>query len=123
MKNPWKKLSSRIAYTNPWMTIREDKVIRPDGKKGIYGLMLAPGPSVFVIALTKDKKIYLVKQFRYTFQKPSWELPAGNAGKDKPLAAAKRELWEETGLTANHWKLFGKTEALNVFSYWPASNW
>ena len=39
--NPWKTLSSRVVYTNPWITVREDQVIRPDGAPGVatnYGV-------------------------------------------------------------------------------------
>ena len=57
--NPWKTLSSRIAYSNPWMSVREDEVIRPDGNPGIYGVIetrIATG----VVALTPDGEVYLI---------------------------------------------------------------
>ena len=37
--NPWKTLDSKIVYENPWIRVREDQVIRPDGKPGIYGVV------------------------------------------------------------------------------------
>ncbi|NLF58413.1 MAG: DNA mismatch repair protein MutT, partial [Candidatus Hydrogenedens sp.] len=50
-QNPWKTLGSRVVYRNPWITVREDEVIRPDGLPGIYGVVetrIAAG----VLALT-----------------------------------------------------------------------
>src|SRR6516162_2762803 len=37
--NPWRRLSRRVAYENPWICVNEDQVIRPDGKNGIYGVV------------------------------------------------------------------------------------
>ena len=38
-RNPWRTLSSRVVYCNAWLVLREDKVIRPDGAEGIYGVV------------------------------------------------------------------------------------
>ena len=38
-RNPWRRLSSRPIYGNPWIKVREDQVIRPDGNPGIYGVV------------------------------------------------------------------------------------
>ena len=97
MHNPWKTLSSRIVYKNPWITLREDDVITPSGNKGIYGVVdckIATG----VVALTKESNIVLVGQYRYTMHEYSWEIIEGGteAGED-PKEAAKRELQEEAG--------------------------
>ncbi|RMG43172.1 MAG: NUDIX hydrolase [Candidatus Dadabacteria bacterium] len=104
-RNPWKKLASRQVYSNPWMTVREDSVIRPDGQEGIYGVVetkLATG----VVALDDDDRIYLVGQYRYTVDKYSWEIIEGAARDgESPLEAAKRELKEEAGISAADWKL------------------
>ena len=37
--NPWKKISSREVYKNPWITVKEDSVIKPNGEPGIYGVV------------------------------------------------------------------------------------
>lgn len=105
--NPWKTLSSRIVYENPWITVREDQVIRPDGQPGIYGCVqtrLATG----VVALTPSHEVYLVGQYRYTLGEYSWEIVEGGSdpGEDA-LTAAKRELREEAGLEAAHWEPLG----------------
>lgn len=107
-ENPWTRLDSRIVYKNPWITVREDDVVRPDGLPGIYGVVqtrLATG----VVALTEDDRVYLVGQYRYTMGCYSWEIIEGGAESGElPLAAARREMKEETGLTADSWRMLGE---------------
>lgn len=105
--NPWKTLSSRAIYSNPWISVREDQVIRPDGQPGIYGVVetrIAAG----VLALTPEDELYLVGQYRYTMDAYSWEIIEGGTDPGEgPLEAAKRELQEEAGLAAEHWEALG----------------
>ena len=57
MNNPWKTLSSALKYENPWFRVREDAVIRPDGNRGIYGVVEF-APSVGVLALNhRDEEL------------------------------------------------------------------
>lgn len=107
MHNPWKTLSSRVVYKNPWITLREDDVITPSGTKGIYGVVdckIATG----VVAITKENKVVLVGQYRYTMDEYSWEIIEGGteAGED-PMEAAKRELQEEAGYKSSDFKILG----------------
>ena len=106
-ENPWKLVSSKVIYTNPWLTLREDQVIRPDGKPGIYGVVetrIATG----VIALTPDLEVYLVGQYRYPTNQYSWEIIEGGTDEgENPLDAIKRELREEAGLIASSWSELG----------------
>jgi 8-oxo-dGTP pyrophosphatase MutT (NUDIX family) len=114
MRNPWKTLASRIAYENPWLRVREDKVIRPDGGEGIYGVVEIR-PSVGVVALDSRNRIVLVGQWRYTLNRYTWEIPRGGSaqGETDLLAVAQRELAEETGVAADEWQAIGTVDACN----------
>jgi 8-oxo-dGTP pyrophosphatase MutT (NUDIX family) len=112
MKNPWKKLSSRVVYHNPWIRVREDKVIHPDGREGIYAIVEIK-PSVYIVALSEDRKVWLIDCFRYSTESMSLEIPAGGTDGQEPLTAAKRELQEETGLVAGHWQKIGELDSHN----------
>ena len=105
--NPWKTLSSRIVYQNPWIRVREDQVIRPDGNPGIYGVVetrIATG----VVALDDQRQVYLVGQYRYATDVYSWEIiEGGSEESETALAAAMRELREEAGLVAEEWIQLG----------------
>jgi 8-oxo-dGTP pyrophosphatase MutT (NUDIX family) len=107
-KNPWQTLASKLVYENPWIRVREDQVIRPDGNPGIYGVVEIK-PSVGIIAVNAKDQIVLVGQWRYTHHKFSWEIPTGGSSPDDPsiLDAAKRELEEETGVRAQYWTPLG----------------
>lgn len=100
-------LSSKIVYSNPFMRIREDDVIRPNGVRAPY-FVLERGQFSIIIPLTKKNEIYLVGQYRYAVDFYSWEFPMGFVEGLKPLAIARQELKEETGLIAKKWDLLGK---------------
>ena len=106
--NPWKVLSTEIKYRNPWITVREDQVIRPDGKPGIYGVVetrIATG----IVALTPQNEVYLVGQYRYPMEEYSWEIVEGGSDEgEDPLVTAKRELEEEAGIVASEWIQLGE---------------
>ena len=115
-KNPWRTLSSTKVYSNPWIEVREDTVIRPDGEQGIYGVVHYKNLAVGVLAI-EDGFIYLVGQYRYPLDQYSWEIPEGGcASGEDPLQAAQRELEEETGLRAQHWRQMGEAHLSNSVS-------
>lgn len=107
IKSPWKTLNTKIVYSNPWITVREDQVVTPTGAPGIYGVVetkIATG----VLALTDDDQLYLVGQYRYPLDLYSWELIEGGAERgEAPLRAIQRELREEAGLEATDWQQLG----------------
>ncbi len=106
-RNPWKTISSRKVYSNPWMSVREDQVIRPDGQNGIYGV-IDTRTATGVVALTPEHEVYLVGQYRYPTDVYSWEIVQGGVEEDEdPLTACKRELQEEAGLIAETWTPIG----------------
>ena len=100
----WKKLNSRVVFENPWMKVLEDHVVNPGGGENLYGHVRFQNRAVAIIPLDDEEHTWLVGQDRYTLGEYSWELPMGGAPlEEDPLAAAKRELREETGLTARSW--------------------
>ncbi len=114
--NKWKKLSSKIVYKNSWYRVREDKVITPSGKEGTYSVV-EQKQSVFIVATTDKNELYLVDQYRYPTDMESLEVPGGGVEElETPLVAAKRELQEETGLTANSWEEIGFIQLENGIS-------
>lgn len=113
-RNPWKTCSSRVAYQNAWIRVREDQVIRPDGKAGVYGVVEIR-PSIGVVAIDERDRVVLVGQWRYSVNRYSWEVPRGGShpGESDMLEVAKRELAEETGLRAAHWRVLGPVDVCN----------
>jgi len=99
--SPYVTLSTRIAYENPWTRLREDRIRRPDGSDGIYGVVER---SDFVVVVPiQDGRVTLVEQYRYPVQARMWEFPMGmweNTPGTDPAVLAAAELREETGLTA-----------------------
>ncbi|WP_221583667.1 NUDIX domain-containing protein [Microbacterium sp. G2-8] len=108
----WIRSSTRTAYENPWIRVREDDVTRPDGSDGIYGVVELRHPAVFVVALDEDDRVLLVHVDRYTVG-PSWEVVAGGSDGEDAEVAARRELREESGLEADEWIEAGHMNALN----------
>ena len=115
-KNPWKTVASREVYDNQWIGVREDEVVQPDGKPGIYGVVHFKNVAIGILPV-EDNHIYLVGQYRYPLRQYSWEIPEGGCPEGEDLlAAARRELAEETGLRAQNWKMMGEAHLSNSVS-------
>ncbi len=114
MENPWTTLSSKVIYENPWIKVEEDQVLNPSGGKGIYGKVLFKNKAIGIIPLDEDFNTWIIGQYRYTLNAYSWEIPMGGGPASlSPLDGAKKELKEETGLTAQAWTLILKIHTSN----------
>ncbi|HLY41568.1 MAG TPA: NUDIX hydrolase [Terracidiphilus sp.] len=93
-------LSSREIYRNQWLRLREDEILRSNGKKGIYGVV--EKDDCATILPMDQGRVWLVEQFRYTIQEQALELPQGGweIVIESPEELARGELKEETGLEA-----------------------
>src|SRR3954452_10660424 len=112
--NPWTTVSRRPIYENPWIAVREDRVIRPDGNPGIYGVVHFKNAAVGVLPVDERGRVFLVGQYRYTLDAYSWEIPEGGGAKSEtPLEAGQRELREEAGITAARWTYLGEVHLSN----------
>ena len=102
--NPWTTLSGEDKYENRWLKVTEYQVINPAGGKGIYGKIHFKNKGIGIIPLDEHGNTWLVGQYRYVLNEFHWEIPEGGGPLDHdPLESAKRELKEETGLTAKTW--------------------
>ncbi len=115
--NPWKILSAKEVYENPWIQLTEYSVINPSGGKGIYGKVHFKNLAIGVITLDSQMYTCLVGQYRFPIEKYSWEIPEGGCPEGtSPLEAAKRELEEETGLKALSWEVLLEMDLSNSVS-------
>ena len=100
-------LSSKVVYRGPVFWVATDHVIEPGGVRVRRDVVRHSG-SVVILAVDEHRgqpHVLLERQYRHAAGDYLWELPAGRIDKDeKPLAAAKRELLEETGYTATRWQ-------------------
>ncbi len=100
-------LSSRVVYRGPAFTVTADQVLEPSGVSTRRDIVHHSG-SVVILAVEEtgaEPHVLLERQYRHAARQTLWELPAGRIDKgEKGLAAAKRELLEETGYTASRWK-------------------
>lgn len=101
--SPWRTLAAREVYRNRWLAVIEYQVIRPDGQPGIYSV-IDPSDNATIVPLDAAGQVCLVGQFVYPAREYLWSLPSGRVDEgEEPLAAARRELLEETGLRADAW--------------------
>lgn len=104
-KNPWQTLSSEKKYDNNWISLTEHQVVNPSGGNGIYGVVHFKNIAIGILPIDEHQNTWLVGQFRYATNNYSWEIPEGGGPfNEQPVESAKRELLEETGLSAKNYQ-------------------
>jgi ADP-ribose pyrophosphatase len=107
---PWKISASEQVYQDPWLTLRRDDVIRPDGALGSH-VVVHIKPGVSVLPLDDRGFVYLTDEFHYAVGRHTLEVVSGgiDSGEDA-LATARRELREELGISAATWTHLGSVD-------------
>ena len=113
-KNPWTTLEVKEIYQNPWIKVEHHDVLNPSGKPGIYGVVHFKNKAIGIIPVDEELNTWLVGQYRYSLNEYSWEIPMGGGPNAiDVLESAKRELKEETGMTANNWEMIARIHTSN----------
>jgi ADP-ribose pyrophosphatase len=99
---PWQIMNSTQVYADPWLTVKKDDVIRPDGDPGTHSVVTIK-PGICVLAW-QDDAVYLTHEFHYGVGRMTLEAVSGGREDDEPaVEAAMRELAEELGIVAKTW--------------------
>lgn len=101
----WRSLGESVLIETPWMRVTRHPAVAPTGAEADYVVMRPRNVGTGVLPLHDDGTVDLVGQHRFTLMRYSWEMPEGGApeGED-PFDAVQRELAEEAGLKAAHWR-------------------
>jgi ADP-ribose pyrophosphatase len=115
-KKSWEVIRSEQGPNLVLFQARYDWVKNPRNAKSMKAVILESADWVNIVAVTSDKKVVVVKQFRFGVAKTTIEIPAGIIDEgETPEQAAVRELKEETGYVATNWKYLGWFEANPAF--------
>lgn len=116
---PWQILHSTDVYRDPWIEVRRDDVIRPDGKQGTHAVVCMK-PGVCVVALDDEGFVHLTGEFHYGIGRDSIEGASGGIEPgETALDTARRELEEELGLKAARWTELGTVDPFTTIVVSP----
>jgi len=121
---PWRDAGFSTLFENPWLRLTRHEATAPTGMEADYVVMRPGNISVGVLPVHDDGSVTLVGQQRFALMNWSWEMPEGGAPFDEdPLEGARRELMEEAGVEAAHWRLAYKAEMTNSITDERAMAW
>src|SRR6056297_488959 len=115
-KPDWQIIKDTKVFETPIFNLHEREV-KPAGENQPSDFYVLDAPEwINIIALTPDREIVLVEQYRHGIDEVTLEIPGGMVDPgEKPIEAAKRELAEETGFTSDSWELIGKSSSNPAF--------
>jgi len=105
-ETPWRRDARTERFANPFFRIFQDQAWNRRADRHFdYGIVSFRNRAVGILPLEPDGRVWLVGQHRYATNEFSWELPMGGVAPEMTLLdGAKKELKEETGLSAEHWE-------------------
>ena len=121
---PWRSDGESLIFENAWMRLTRHPATAPTGMRSDYVVMRPKNMAVGVLPVHEDGTVTLVGQQRFALMNWSWEMPEGGALYDEdPIEGARRELAEEAGLRAEHWREALKAELSNSITDERAMAW
>jgi ADP-ribose pyrophosphatase len=116
---PWTILAQRDVYRDPWIHVRVDDVLRPDGRPGIHSVITLK-PGVTALALDERGMLWLTEEFHYAVGAVTLEGASGGCEPgEEPRTTAARELREELGIEAEDWLDLGTIDPFTANVYSP----
>lgn len=108
------RTASEDIFSGVILDVKKDTVRLPNGNTSVREVIRHVG-AVCIVPITDDNQVFIERQYRYPYDTVITEIPAGklDSRQEDRLSAAKRELREETGLTADEWTELG--------SFYPAA--
>ena len=109
---PWVTTNENVEYTTKiFKVLKRGMKIESEDHFAEFSILEAPD-WINVVALTPERDIILVEQYRYGIEKPTLELPGGVSDPgETPFESSKRELLEETGFSSENWISLGKVSS------------